>query len=63
DLEFEKAASLRDRVLQLRENIGKPLQEVEEERTGNSSPQRGKRRKGRRRGNTSRSQIPRPKKP
>ena len=28
-LEFEKAAALRDRVLQLKENIGKPLSEIE----------------------------------
>ena len=28
NLEFERAASLRDRVLQLRDNIGKPLSEV-----------------------------------
>ena len=30
NLEFERAASLRDRVLQLRDHIGKPLAEVEE---------------------------------
>ncbi len=59
-LEFERAASLRDRVLQLKENIGKPLSEIEVE-----APSRGpagrqkKRRKGIKGGG--RAKVPRPK--
>ncbi|QDT02939.1 UvrABC system protein B [Rubripirellula lacrimiformis] len=56
-LEFERAASLRDRVLQLKDNIGKPLSEIEEEKPARSGGKGG--RKGRKgiRG----SKIPRPK--
>ena len=66
DLEFEKAARLRDRVLMLKENLGKPLAEVEAERPagGNSATGRQRKRKGRRGGGGGgRSKIPRPKKP
>jgi len=62
DLEFERAAQLRDRVLQLKENIGKPLAEVEvDTATPSSSNQRGRGRRKGTRGASSRSKIPRPK--
>lgn len=59
-LEFERAASLRDRVLQLKENIGKPLAEVEYDAPakGNQRGRGAKRRKGHKSG---RSKVPRPK--
>ena len=58
-LEFERAASLRDRVLQLKNNIGKPLSDVEitDEKSSATGRQR-KRRKGVRKG---RASVPRPK--
>ena len=60
-LEFERAASLRDRVLQLRDNIGKPLSEVELEKPiGKTSGPQKKRRKGVRTGG-GRGKVPRPK--
>jgi excinuclease ABC subunit B len=59
-LEFERAASLRDRVLQLKENIGKPLAEVEYE--GQASSAKGGRQSKRRKGvKGGRSKVPRPK--
>ena len=58
-LEFERAASLRDRVLQLKENIGKPLSAVEFERTSQSSA--SGRQKKRRKGIKGGSKVPRPK--
>lgn len=59
-LEFEKAASLRDRVLQLKDNIGKPLSEVEIEKpAAKASVQQRKRRKGIKAGG--RTKVPRPK--
>ncbi|MEM0925550.1 MAG: helicase-related protein, partial [Planctomycetota bacterium] len=67
DLEFERAAQLRDRVLQLKENIGKPISEVEVSKpTGSGQPGKGRgRRKGVRggakRSSGGRSKIPRPK--
>jgi len=58
-LEFERAASLRDRVLQLKENIGKPLAEIELEKpVEKSSGQKRKQRKGIKAG---RAKVPRPK--
>ena len=59
-LEFERAASLRDRVLQLKENIGKPLAEIE---IGSSSVSPVGRQKKRRKGikGGQRSKVPRPK--
>ena len=45
-LEFEKAASLRDRVVQLKENLGKPLAEVEMESNSSTSGRRKRGRKG-----------------
>ena len=58
-LEFERAASLRDRVLQLKDNIGKPLAEVEIEKSAGSSngPQKRRRRAKGIKG----SKVPRPK--
>ncbi|MFG0288007.1 MAG: UvrB/UvrC motif-containing protein, partial [Rhodopirellula sp. JB044] len=64
ELEFERAARLRDRVLQLKENIGKPLSDVE---LPEEKPKSGGRGKGRRAGkkqkglNPTRAKIPRPK--
>ncbi len=59
-LEFERAASLRDRVLQLRENVGKPFSEVEiDESTRGPSGRQKKRRKGVKQ--SGRKKIPRPK--
>jgi excinuclease ABC subunit B len=59
-LEFERAASLRDRVLQLKENIGKPLSEVEIDKPSSGPAGRQKkRRKGVKAGG--RSKVPRPK--
>lgn len=47
NLEFERAASLRDRVLQLKDNIGKPLSEIElDEPSGGATGRQKKRRKG-----------------
>jgi len=59
-LEFEKAASLRDRVLQLKDNIGKPFSEIEiESSAGKAASQQRKRRKGIKSGG--RTKVPRPK--
>jgi excinuclease ABC subunit B len=55
-LEFERAAALRDRIVQLRESLGKKVSEV----TVESYQPRGKRR--RRRGKAG-AKVPRPKKP
>lgn len=65
NLEFERAASLRDRVLSLKENIGKPLSEIEYDQPsgGVGSGGRGKGRRGRKGKTSGRSKIPRPKKP
>jgi excinuclease ABC subunit B len=52
-LEFERAAAIRDRILQMRESMGKKVSEVRVERY---TPQ-GKRRRGRKGG----SKVPRPK--
>jgi len=59
DLEFERAAALRDRVLQLKDNIGKPLSDVE---FSNPSSGATGRQKKRRKKNQSggRKNIPRP---
>lgn len=62
-LEFERAASLRDRVMQLKDHIGKPLSEVEFENSSQKSS--GRQKKGRKgkgtRGGGGRSKVPRPK--
>ena len=60
NLEFERAASLRDRVLQLKDNIGKPLSEVEMEKP--QSGPGGRQKKGRRGGKGGgQAKVPRPK--
>ncbi len=46
NLEFERAAALRDRVLQLKDNIGKPLSEVELTKPSDATGRQKKRRKG-----------------
>lgn len=53
DLEFERAGSLRDRIAQLQDNIGQPLDSV------SSSAAGGKKKRGRRR---KASKVPRPRK-
>ena len=57
-LEFERAAALRDRIQQMREQIGRRADEVHIEHA--TRAQRGKRRK---RGKTARGRIPKPEKP
>ncbi len=59
NLEFERAASLRDRVLVLKDNLGKPLSDVDDKPKSQSGRQRrgGKRRKG-----IKGAKVPRPKK-
>ena len=57
NLEFERAASLRDRVLQLKDNIGKTLAEVESEKPASVTGRQRKRRKGVKGG----AKVPRPK--
>jgi excinuclease ABC subunit B len=59
-LEFERAASLRDRVLQLKENIGKPLSEVEIEKPSQGPVGRQKKRQKGVKG-SGRAKVPRPK--
>ena len=63
DLQFERAAQLRDRVLQLKEHLGKPLSEVEiKDSASSSSPRNQRRRKGTKsKGGGGRAKIPRPK--
>ncbi|EKJ99100.1 excinuclease ABC subunit B [Rhodopirellula baltica SH28] len=64
DLEFERAARLRDRVLQLKEHIGKPLSEVEivDEKSAGKSGGRGRGRRGaKKKGASKGTKIPRPK--
>lgn len=60
-LEFEKAASLRDRVVQLKENLGKPLSDLDlaPKEANNNRRKRG--RKGMR-PKSGRTKVPRPKK-
>lgn len=60
-LDFEKAASLRDRVLQLKDNVGKPLSEVEIEGSSHQSGGRQKKRRKGIKGGGGRSKVPRPK--
>ena len=59
NLEFERAASLRDRVLQLKDNVGKPLSEVEIVKTKSSAG--GRQRKRSKGANKGRTRVPRPK--
>jgi len=62
NLDFERAATIRDRVLQLKEHIGKPMSDIELEKSPSASgaSQRGRRGKGKPTG-TKRAKIPRPK--
>lgn len=53
-LEFERAASLRDRIDQMKDSIGKAVSEVKTEKAASGRTTRGRRRKG--------SRVPRPKK-
>ena len=57
-LEFERAAAIRDRIQQMREQIGRRADEVHIEHA--TKAQRGKRRK---RGKSGRGRIPKPEKP
>jgi len=52
-LDFERAAALRDRIVQMQDAIGQPVDEVEVD--SSARPQRGKRRKGKKGG-----KVPRP---
>ncbi len=56
DLEFERAAQLRDRIMQLKQQIG---QEVDMNASTQSGPQTKKPRRGRR----GRGRVPKPEKP
>ena len=58
ELEFERAAALRDRIDQMREQIGKPLKEAEIEHA--TRAQRGKRRKRKRAKGTKKKAVPKP---
>jgi excinuclease ABC subunit B len=58
DLDFERAGTLRDRISQMKDSIGKPLSSVETERSGSK---KGRKTKRRRRGGAG-SKIPRPRK-
>ncbi len=59
NLEFERAASIRDRVLQLREHIGKPLSDVElSSKPNDAGGKQRKKRKGTGGGN--RTRVPKP---
>lgn len=62
NLDFERAAAIRDRVLQLKQHIGKPMSDIELEKAPASSGAsgRGRRGKGKPAG-TKRAKIPRPK--
>jgi excinuclease ABC subunit B len=62
NLDFERAATIRDRVLQLKEHIGKPMSDIELEKSpaGSGASGRGRRGKGKPTG-TKRAKIPRPK--
>ncbi|MCL4109004.1 UNVERIFIED_CONTAM: hypothetical protein GTU68_052642 [Idotea baltica] len=57
NLEFERAAQLRDRIVSMKDNVGKPLKQAE-----SSSKRGGSRKKGRKR-KKGRNTVPRPKKP
>ena len=54
DLDFEKAAQLRDQIGQLKNNIGQPLSAVKETKSSTKRGRRGRRRRG--------SKVPRPRK-
>ena len=54
ELEFERAGILRDRISQLQDSIGQPLDSVDKAKSKNGKGRKGRRRKG--------AKIPRPKK-
>jgi excinuclease ABC subunit B len=59
DLDFERAAQLRDRILQLKKQLGKPLTATEAEVQDSTRPQRKGRRKGKGRGGSN-QRVPKP---
>ncbi len=62
NLEFEKAAAIRDRLLQLKDHIGKPLAEIEiDGPAAGKSSKAGRRGAKKRTAATPRSRVPRPK--
>ncbi|MEM9828304.1 MAG: excinuclease ABC subunit UvrB [Planctomycetota bacterium] len=63
NLEFERAAKLRDRALQLKEHIGKPLSEIEYDASSSGGSSGGRQRRRGRKKTGGRAKIPRPKKP
>ncbi len=61
NLEFERAAAIRDRVLQLRPHIGKPLNEIEIEESSAGGGGTGRGRRGKKKATGTRGKVPRPK--
>src|SRR5690606_308292 len=61
NLEFERAAAIRDRVLQLRPHIGKPLSDVEIDDKASSGGGGGRGRRGKKKTAGTRGKVPRPK--
>lgn len=61
NLEFERAAAIRDRVLQLRPHIGKLLSEIEIDDKASGSGGSGRGRRGKKRTAGTRGKVPRPK--
>jgi len=61
NLEFERAAAIRDRVLQLRPHIGKPLSEIEIDEQASGGGGSGRGRRGKKKPAGTRGKIPRPK--
>ena len=59
NLEFERAASIRDRVMQLKEHIGKPLAEIEID--GKASRGTARQRGRKKTSSSGRARVPRPK--
>jgi excinuclease ABC subunit B len=60
-LEFERAAAIRDRVMQLRDHIGKPLSDIEIDAASSRGGSSGRGRRGKMKSTTKRTKIPRPK--
>ena len=54
ELDFERAASLRDRIGVMRDSIGKPMSQVKESKSGGKGRGRRKKRRG--------TKVPRPRK-
>lgn len=61
NLEFERAAAIRDRVLQLRPHIGKPLSEIEIDDKASTGGGGGRGRRGKKKTAGTRGKVPRPK--